>query len=338
MKTHHVLTMKILIGILLLNAPLILQSQQKLRVLATASMWFDMAQAIGGELISVDLIVPVGSDPHMYEATPSDVTKVIQTDVILMNGMTFEGWLGKLIENSGTKAKIYQITEGIIPITNPEHNNAMDPHAWMDASNGLIYVGNILKSLIENDPIHEKEYRFNYGIYKKELEDLHKYVQEKILLIPKHRRILITSHDAFHYFGKKYDIQLESLLGTSTDADVQSADLIRINQLIKTRNIPAIFIESTVNPKLIQQLQIENRIEIGGSLYADSLGDELSPASTYIKMLKHNADIISSALSKDPTNNKTVLGKLNKGRWVYIGLAIFYCSLFIALILINRKS
>lgn len=115
---------------------------------------------------------------------------------------------------------------------------------------------------------------------------MHQYILNKINSIPPQQRILITSHDAFHYFGNRYGLQVESLIGTSTEADVQTGDFMRVNQLIKDRNIPAIFIESTINPKLMEQISRENNISIGGKLFADSLGDENSPANTYINLLK----------------------------------------------------
>lgn len=272
-------------------------SSGKPKVLATASMWADMARVLGSERIEVDVIVPIGSDPHLYEPTPNDVFKVNNADLILINGLTFEGWLEKLIRSSGTAAMKAQITEGITPISNPHFLNSTDPHAWMDAENGKIYARNIAAALSKIDPAHEDEYQFNLKIYLQELDSLHHYMLQKIESIPAVQRVLITSHDAFHYFGNRYGLQVESLLGTSTDADVQTGDFLRVNKMIREKKIPAVFIESTINPKLMEQLVRENHIRIGGKLYADSLGDEKSPANTYIQMLKHNADVIAEALS-----------------------------------------
>ncbi|HEX5624718.1 MAG TPA: zinc ABC transporter substrate-binding protein [Saprospiraceae bacterium] len=287
--------MKILSFCLLLLG-LSLSASAKPKVLATASMWADMARVLGGDLVEVDMIVPIGSDPHLYEPTPNDLRKVSGADLILINGLTFEGWLEKLIQSSGTKARVLRITEGIVPITNPHFKSSTDPHAWMDAVNGITYAENIAAGLIQLDPEHESEYRFNLGVYKQQLEDLHRYILEKMNSIPEAQRILITSHDAFHYFGNRYGLQVESLIGTSTEADVQSGDFIRINQMIRDRRIPAIFIESTINPKLMEQLSKENNIRIGGQLFADSLGDENTPAGTYIGMLKSNAEVVADAL------------------------------------------
>ncbi len=276
----------------------------KPKVLATASMWANMAKVIGGDLIELDLIVPIGSDPHLYEPTPGDIRKVQWAQLILINGLTFEGWLQKLINSSGTTAIQKILTEDIIPISSPQFKNATDPHAWMDPLNGKIYATNLFNALAAIDPGNTEEYLLRLNHYLQELDELHAYIQQQINRIPEQQRVLITSHDAFHYFGNRYGLQVESLLGTSTDADVQTGDFIRINQLIKNQKIPAIFIESTINPKLMEQLSKENKIQIGGKLFADSLDDPSNPAGTYTGMLKSNTDVITSALMHTSTPAK----------------------------------
>src|SRR5690606_31037849 len=136
----------------------------------------------------------------------------------------FEGWLTKLIDNSGTKAEVVLVTEGIKSLESLTYQNSFDPHAWMDASNGLIYIRNIRDAFIELDPENQPTYEANYESYKKKLETLDRFILEQIKTIPEKKRILITSHDAFQYYGRRYGIRLESIMGTSTDADVQTAD------------------------------------------------------------------------------------------------------------------
>lgn len=275
------------------------QAQDKPLVVSTASIFADMAEVIGGNLIEVQSIVPIGGDPHIYEPTPANAQLVNKADLILMNGLTFEGWLNELIENSGTKAIVKLITKGITPITSEKYINSSDPHAWMDASNGLIYIENIKNALIELDPAHEQEYTFNYKLYKQQIEELDQEIAKQINSIPANQRILITSHDAFRYYGQRYGIQVEAVLGTSTDADVQTSDMVRLNKVIKSSKVPAVFIETTVNPKLLQQLASDNDIEIGGLLYSDSIGDKDSPAPTYLDMLRYNTQTIVEALSRE---------------------------------------
>ncbi|MGK0388453.1 MAG: ABC-type Zn uptake system ZnuABC Zn-binding protein ZnuA [Maribacter sp.] len=275
-----------------------LQAQDKPAVLATASMISDMASNIFGDKADVQMIVPLGGDPHLFEPTPNAAKKVNEADLILMNGLTFEGWLTELVENSGTKAETVRVTEGLKAITSEVYTNATDPHAWMDVSNAIIYSENILKAAKKLIPNEAAYFDDNFNKYKAELEAVDKYIIEKINSIPEKQRVLITSHDAFQYYGKKYGIQLKSSMGTSTDADVQTSDMIALQKVITETGVPAIFVESTINPKLIEQLAKDNGIVIGGELFADSLGDKESGADTYIKMMKRNTDVITKALNK----------------------------------------
>lgn len=287
-------------------------AQEKKLVLATASMFKDMAEAIVGDRLDVETIVPVGSDPHLHEPTPRDAKLVVKADIILMNGLTFEGWLNELVENSGTKAETILITQGVDAIASEVYKNSFDPHAWMDVKNGLVYIKNIYDAVMKLEPKYADEFTFNYNAYKKDLEDLDIYIRKQIEKIPAKQRVLITSHDAFQYYGRAYGIQLESIIGVSTEAEPQTSDIIRLNKVIKETEVPAVFIESTINPKLLEQLAKDNDIAIGGKLFADSLNDKGKKGDTYIGMLKTNTDVISAALSKTKSKEDPVVKKESK--------------------------
>lgn len=276
-------------------------ASQKPLVVTSASMFADMAANIGGDLIETATIVPIGGDPHIYEPTPGDVRLLLKADLILQNGLTFEGWIQDLIKNSGSKAPVFTITEGITPIVSEMHKNATDPHAWMEPVNGKIYALNIKNALLRILPEHADQINTQYDQYAAKLDELDRYIRENISKIDTNKRILITSHDSFHYYGRRYGLRLESVLGTSTDADVRTSDLMRLNEVIQTHKIPVVFIESTINPKLLQQVASDNKIAIGGKLYSDSLGDQDSPANTYLNMVKHNTDVIVQGLSASYT-------------------------------------
>jgi len=280
-------------------ATLNLQAQEGLKVVTTASIFADMAENIIGDQGTVQTIVPIGEDPHTYEPTPRDAQLIADAELVFKNALTFEGWLEELIDNSGTKAEVITVTDGITPITSLQYKNASDPHAWMDVSLGLTYIKNIKDALVKMRPEGKEVFEFNYGVYKKQLEDLDAYITEKVRALPISRRVLITSHDAFQYYGKRYGIRLESVLGTSTDAEVQTSDIVRLNKVIQENDIPAVFIESTVNPKLLKQLASDNDIKIGGQLYADSIGEKGTEGGSYIGMLKFNTDVIVKALSQE---------------------------------------
>ena len=272
-------------------------AQQKKLVLATASIFADMAENIAGDHLPVKTIVPIGGDPHIYEPTPADAKLISEADIILRNALTFEGWLDDLIKSAGAQAEVVTITQGIGAIRSAYKGSA-DPHAWMDASYGLKYIENIKNAFVKFDPDNREVYEFNYGVYRRQLEDMDAYIFEQVKKIPEQRRILITSHDAFQYFGRRYGIRLEAVIGISTEAEAQTSDIIRLNKIIKESGVPAVFIETTVNPKLIKRIAEDNGVVVGGSLFSDSIGDENSDAPTYLDMLKFNTDTIVEALTQ----------------------------------------
>lgn len=271
-------------------------------VVASASIFADMAEVIGGGLVSVKSVVPIGGDPHTYEPTPADARLIASADLILVNGLTFEGWMNELIANSGTAAEVSTITRGLSTIESEDYANSSDPHAWMSAKNGLTYAANVRDALIRLDPENAEVYRFNANIYLGQIKDLDNYIQSEIARIPDKQRILITSHDAFRYYGRRYGIRVEAAMGTSTDAEVQTDDVARLTNTVRESGVPAIFVESTINPKLIRQIATDNGVIIGGSLYADSLGEPEGEAGTYLKMLRHNTDMIVAGLLGEAEN------------------------------------
>jgi len=266
-------------------------------VIATTSIIADIASKIGGNKIIVNSLVPVGSDPHLFDPVPSDAEKVAKADLIFRNGLTLEGWLDKLLFNSGTKAEIVTVTTGVEAIAHETYANAYDPHAWMSCKNAIIYAENISWALSELLPEHKAFFENNCKAYKKELEALNEWVSKQLRSISEKHRVLVTSHDAFRYFANDYGLRVISVLGTSTDADININDLNSLIQDIKKLGLPAIFVESTINPKLLKQVAYDQGISIGGKLFADSLGDEESGAETYIKMIRHNTRTIVSGLT-----------------------------------------
>lgn len=311
----------------------IYHAQEKTEVITSCSIFADMATNLGGEKVNVVTLVPVGADPHIYEATPGDAIKVKKAEVLLVNGLNFEGWIEELIDNSGTKGKKHIITDGVKAIASSDYDNSYDPHAWMSASNGIVYCTNILAALIEAAPENKEYFESNFSRYKKELVELGSYIQKEIASIPKAQRLLITSHDAFAYYGQEYGLKLEAIQGISTDADVRTSDISRVTKMIKESKVPSIFIESTINPKLIKQLAEDNGVSIGGELFADSLGKKATEEGTYIGMLKHNTDIIVNAL-KGGQKSKTIIDEDQgpKSSLMYIILGVVLLLIVLGLI------
>ncbi|MEM1221035.1 MAG: zinc ABC transporter substrate-binding protein, partial [Bacteroidota bacterium] len=309
---------------------------QKKLVLGTASIFSDMAKVIGGDLIEVRSIVPIGGDPHTYQPTPSDVQLVNGADLILQNGLTFEGWLNELIANSGTEATRSLITEGVKPIASAVYENSADPHAWMDPKNGLIYIENIKDALTALIPEEAAVFEFNYKLYAQQIRDLDVQIDSMIQSIEPAKRVLITSHDAFQYFGRRYGLELQSILGISTESEAKTSDVIRLGKVIKERQVPAVFIETTVNPKLLKQIAADNNVRIGGSLFSDSIGDENSEAPTYLDMLEYNARTITAGLTSPPTTPSSEPEETTSlATWILLGILVIL--LFGALIVMIRR-
>lgn len=308
---------------------------QKLKVVSSASIFHDMVLNIAKDKVDARSIVPIGGDPHLYEATPSDAKLVQEADLILINGMTFEGWIEEVIENSGTQGKTILITEGIQPVASLKYKNSVDPHAWMDASNGLIYIKNIANALMQADPENKDFYQKNHNDYAQKLKELDQFIEEQIQSIPEQQRVLITSHDAFSYFGKRYGIQNIAILGISTEADAQTSDILRVNKAIEEHSVPAIFIESTINPKMIRQIAQDKGVKIGGELFADSIGDEKSEGNSYYDMLKSNALTITKALkSEGVSETKLDQDGGSVSYWSYVVIALI---MVVALMFMIKK-
>lgn len=305
------------------------------QVIATTSFLTDITQNIAGNAVTVTSLLPVGTDPHLYEPVPEDVKKLADAEVIIKNGLHLEGWLDKVITNSGTKALICDASFGVDAISAGNFANSYDPHAWMSVVNGKRYAHNIEQTLASKFPQFKQTFEQNLAIYLKKLDELDLYIQNKIYQIPENQRILITSHDAFRYYGRRYGVKVESILGTSTDAEVRLEDINRLIKTIESSGVPAIFMESTINPKLMNQIAADHGVKIGGKLYADSLGPKDSGAETYLDMLKQNTDVLVEALMNRKKGiavqllqNSFILGLL-----IALGLIFWYMAN-----LLKRKS
>lgn len=284
-------------GGMILLAP-ILTAAQTVKVVATTSFLADMAQQLAPANCEVLSLLPLGADPHVYEAVPGDARLLAEADMIIENGLNLEGWLKKLIDQAGGQALLLTATQGIDAIGSAEHVDSYDPHAWMDPLLGRVYIRNIANGLQRLLPAQAAEIEVRYQQYDQQLLALHTYIESRVAQIPPQHRIIATTHDAFRYFGNRYGMRVLSVLGTTTDAEVRVNDLQALISTIEAEKLPAIFIESTINPKLLQQVAADAGIRIGGSMYADSMGPKGSGADTYLNMLRHNANTLLAGLSE----------------------------------------
>jgi zinc/manganese transport system substrate-binding protein len=278
-------------------------AQEKLRVLATFSILGDLIKNVGGDRVEVTTLVGPDSDAHVYSPAPADAKKVVAAKVVIMNGLGFEGWMARLVRASGTKASPVVATKGIKPRRQPSHGHGhghshdnTDPHAWQSVANAKIYVSNIRAALIAADPAGNATYEANAAAYLKKLDELDKEVRDAVATIPKDRRRIITSHDAFGYFQAAYGVEFIAPQGVSTESEASARDVGRIITQIKRQKIPAVFLENVTDPRLVQRIAAESGARVGGRLYSDALTNEKGAAPTYIDLIRHNVRQLVSAL------------------------------------------
>lgn len=268
----------------------------KIKILTTFSILKDFAQQIGKDRVTVDTLVPPNGDPHVYEPKPSDVKKITSANLILMNGLGFEGWMERLIAAAQHEGISTVCTEHIHPRLVLEDTLVRDPHAWHSVSNAKIYIRNIANALIKIDPKNESYYEENTRKYLEELTNLDESIRRSVDKVDLQKRKIITAHDAFGYFGNSYGIQFLSPQGVSTESEPSIRSIIGLIKQIKKLGIKTIFVENISDQKIIHQISRETNAKIGGTLYSDGLSEDEGVASTYIKMIRHNFDLLLTAM------------------------------------------
>jgi len=280
-------------------------SDRKIRVVATIGMIAEIVKQVGGERVEVEGLMGPGVDPHLYKASEGDVIRMAAADVVVYNGLHLEGKMSEVFERMGNRIRTVAVTDGIDReklLRPPEFQGAYDPHVWFDVTLWMDAVKTLERALTGMDPAHGDVYRANGTRYLERLEALDRYVRREALIVSPRKRVLITAHDAFNYFGRAYGFRVRGLQGISTVAEAGAADIQALARLIVENEIPAVFVESSVPPRYIEALQeaVEARgfrVKIGGSLFSDAMGDPGTPEGTYNGMVRHNIDIIVSALA-----------------------------------------
>ena len=278
----------------------------QLNVVTTTGMIADIAKNVGGEHVRVTGLMGPGIDPHLYKASENDVQLLQEANVVFYNGLHLEAQMGEVLERMNdfgikTVAVTDKIDRSVLQ-SPPEFAGNYDPHVWFDVTLWMQAVEQIRDTLVEVDPDNASTYQANAEAYLAELEKLHQYVLDQADTIPAEQRILITAHDAFNYFGRAYGFEVRGLQGISTEAQAGTADVQGLADFIVEKQIPAIFVESSVPQRNVEAVQAAVQaqgfeVEIGGSLFSDAMGTEGTPEGTYIGMVRHNIDTIVAALS-----------------------------------------
>lgn len=276
----------------------------KLLVVCTTGMIGDMAQNIAGNLADVQSIMGPGVDPHLYKASHGDLTLLRSADIIFYNGLHLEGKMQEIFEQLAKTKPVFAISDvlemqelKLVDISNSTH----DPHIWFDVSLWNKTSQVIFDNLILLDSSNASRYIVNKKKYNKSLDELHTWVKERINMIPMEKRILITSHDAFGYFGRAYEIEVKGLQGISTTTEFGLRDVGDMVNEIVENDIRAVFVESTISERSLNAViegckAKKHDVVIGGTLYSDAMGDKGTNAGNYIGMVKHNVNTIVAAL------------------------------------------
>ncbi len=275
-------------------APALAQSSP-LPVVASFSILGDFVREVGGGAVDVSVIVGPDGDAHVYEPTPQDGRKLAQARLIFVNGLGFEGWIERLIKASRTAARIVVVSAGVPP---RRFESGQDPHAWQDVANARRYVANIRDALMAEDPERAALFKANAATYLAKLDALDREVAQTFAAVPKKRRRIVSTHDAFGYFSARYGLEFLAPQGVSTEAEPSARDIARIIDMVKREKIGAVFLENISDPRLAQSIAKETGAKIGGVLYSDALSAPDGPAPSYIEMMRHNVRELAKALAQ----------------------------------------
>jgi ABC-type Zn uptake system ZnuABC Zn-binding protein ZnuA len=272
-----------------------------LNVLASTTFLADITQNVAGNRVNVESLLPIGEDPHAYQVAPSDVAKIAESNVLILNGVEYEHFIESLLENAGGERLVITASEGLTPNQMEDEENAGqmtgDPHMWLDPNLVITYVENIRNGLSQADPEGAEIYKSNADAYIAQLKELDKWIVEQVNTVPAERRLLVTNHEAMGYFAERYGFEVTGSVipSFSSNAAPSAQEMAGLIDEIKRLDAPAIFLDTADNNVLAQQIADETGVMIVDDLHLESLTDG-APAPTYIEMMKHNVSKIVEAL------------------------------------------
>lgn len=278
--------------------------QDGVAAVATTGMIADMVQRVGGDRVRVTGLMGPGVDPHLYRASAGDVRLLDGADVIFYNGLHLEAAMADVLARMGDRRATWAVAESVDTtrlVRPPEFEGAWDPHIWMDPGLWASTVAGVAQALAEVDPQGREVYEENAALYEEELRGLDEWVRNRLSTLEPERRVLVTAHDAFNYFGRAYGVEVRGLLGLSTVVEAGTGDVQDLARFIVERRVPAIFVESSVPDRSLRAVQAAARdrgheVVLGGTLFSDALGDPDSPEGNYVGMIRHNVDTLVDGL------------------------------------------
>lgn len=279
-------------------------SEGELLVTTTTTMVADLVREVGGAKVEVTGLMGPGVDPHLYRASQRDVLALSEAEAVFYNGLFLEGQMVEIMEKVDRQKPAVAVTEDIPReelLASEDYDDQYDPHVWFDVGMWRTSVGPVVETLSELDPENAGYYERRGAAYERELDALDRAVEREISSIPEDRRVLVTAHDAFRYFGREYGMEVRGLQGISTEAEAGTGDVSGLADYLAEEEIPAIFVESSVSPRSIRATQAATEArgweaEVGGELYADAMGEPGTRAGSYTGMIRENVDTITEAL------------------------------------------
>jgi zinc/manganese transport system substrate-binding protein len=287
-------------------------AEDKPVAVATFSILADLTQRVAGDHARVLTLVGPNGDAHVFEPGPKESAELAEADLLIANGLGFEPWLQRLEDASGFKGKVVLASDGVTPLAGEDehegevheeeheeeghHHEGADPHAFQDLANAQLYVANIAKGLAEVAPDDAADFKANADALIAEIAALDRQLKADFGAIPQGKRRVLTSHDAFHYFGRAYGIEFVSVQGLSTEAEATADDLVKVVRQARDGHLSAIFLENMSDPRLAETVAQESGVRIGGELYADALSDPSGPAPDYLSLIRHNASQLLAAM------------------------------------------
>ena len=283
-----------LLGLLMMGLGMTPAHADKIKAIATISIIGDVVKNVAGDAVNLVVLVGPNGDAHEYEPVPADSVNLAHADIIFENGLHLEHWLDKLYFASGSKAQRIVVSQGVTPRIFEDNPQEVDPHAWQDVANVILYAQNVRDALAAIDPANKDLYESNAKNYIQQLQVLDGWVKAQVAAIPVDQRKLVTNHDALGYFARRYGFKIIGAVipsATTEAADPSAKETADLLNIIKSNGVRAIFSENMANPKLAQTLSQEAGVEVGPELYTDALGPLGSKGETYLKMIRHNVKI-----------------------------------------------
>lgn len=268
-----------------------------LNVVTSFSVLGDITQQVGGDAVKVTTLVGPDGDPHTFEPSPKESALLSKADVVVVNGLGLEGWIDRLVKASGFKGQLVVASRGVATQTLEEDGQTVtDPHAWNNVANGVIYAQNITEGLAKADPQDASVIKANGAKYVDELRALDSWVKQRFSPIPREKRKVLTSHDAFGYFAKAYQVDFLSPQGLSSESEANAAEVGALIKQIKADGVHTWFMENQLDPRLVKQIASATGAQAGGELYPEALSKPGGVADSYVKMVRHNVETIVKSM------------------------------------------